>query len=126
MFTSHAPTDEFQTVAWLPDGVKVNASLQPASFQVTNDPSILNYEKQFKYQETFVRNKYEQEDRPDDPESDPASYQAPVMVRSNTIQGDRIHPRGMVVARIIKGNIPVQNGVVHLIDKPLMIVARYT
>ena len=30
----------------------------------------------------------------------------------------------MVVARIIKGNIPVKNGVVHLIDKPLMIVAR--
>ena len=30
----------------------------------------------------------------------------------------------MVVSRIIKGNIPVQNGVVHLIDKPLMVVAR--
>ena len=30
----------------------------------------------------------------------------------------------MVVARIVKGNIPVKNGVVHLIDKPLMIVAR--
>merc|ERR1711976_381370 len=30
----------------------------------------------------------------------------------------------MVVARIVKGNIPVSNGVVHLIDKPLMIVAR--
>ena len=28
----------------------------------------------------------------------------------------------MVVARIVKGNIPVENGVVHLIDKPLMIV----
>jgi hypothetical protein len=26
--------------------------------------------------------------------------------------------------RIVRGNIPVQNGVVHLIDKPLMIVAR--
>ena len=32
--------------------------------------------------------------------------------------------QGMVVARIVKGNIPVKNGVVHLIDKPLMIVAR--
>ena len=30
--------------------------------------------------------------------------------------------QGMVVARIVKGNIPVENGVVHLIDKPLMIV----
>ena len=46
------------------------------------------------------------------------------MVRSNTIVGDRVHSRGMVVARIVRGNIPVENGVVHLIDKPLMIVAR--
>ena len=45
-------------------------------------------------------------------------------LRSNTIVGDRAHSKGMVVARIIKGNIPVKNGVVHLIDKPLMIVAR--
>ena len=30
----------------------------------------------------------------------------------------------MVVSRILKGNIPVQNGIVHLIDKPLMVVAR--
>ena len=45
-------------------------------------------------------------------------------VRSNTIVGDRAHAKGMVVARIIKGNIPVKNGVVHLIDKPLMIVSR--
>ena len=47
-----------------------------------------------------------------------------IVVRSNTIVGDRSHNRGMVVAKIVKGNIPVQNGVVHLIDKPLMIVAR--
>ena len=44
--------------------------------------------------------------------------------RSNTIVGDRAHAKGMVVARVIKGNIPVKNGVVHLIEKPLMIVAR--
>ena len=31
---------------------------------------------------------------------------------------------GMVVSRILKANIPVQNGIVHLIDKPLMVVAR--
>ena len=30
----------------------------------------------------------------------------------------------MVVSRIVKANIPVQNGIVHLIDKPLMVVAR--
>ena len=30
IFTSHAPTSEYQTVAWLPkrDGIKVNISLQ--------------------------------------------------------------------------------------------------
>lgn len=47
-----------------------------------------------------------------------------VMVRSNTVVGDRFHGSGMVVSRIVKGNIPVENGVVHLIDKPLMVVAR--
>ena len=45
-------------------------------------------------------------------------------LRSNTVVGDRFHGSGMVVSRIVKGNIPVQNGVVHLIDKPLMVVAR--
>ena len=44
--------------------------------------------------------------------------------RSNTISGDRFHGTGMVVSKIVKGNIPVQNGIVHLIDKPLMVVAR--
>ena len=124
LFTSQVPTNEYQTVAWTSEGVKVNVSLQPASLQTTNDPSILNYDKQFKNQESFIYNKYEQEDRPDDPQFDPGNFEAPVMVRSNTIEGDRVHARGMVVARILKGNIPVSNGVVHLIDKPLMIVAR--
>ena len=63
-------------MAWLQDGVKVNVSLQPASFQSTNDPSILNYEKQFKNtQKTFVYNKYEAEDRPDDPANDPRNFE---------------------------------------------------
>ena len=31
--------------------------------------------------------------------------EAPVMVRSNTIVGDRFHANGMVVARIVKGKI---------------------
>jgi len=47
-----------------------------------------------------------------------------VMARSNTIVGDNFHDTGLVVSRIVKGNIPVQNGIIHLIDKPLMIVAR--
>ncbi|XP_066989543.1 fasciclin-1 isoform X4 [Macrobrachium rosenbergii] len=44
-------------------------------------------------------------------------------VKSNTVAGDTSHTKGYVLARIVKGNIPVKNGVVHLIDRPLMIVA---
>ena len=52
------------------------------------------------------------------------TYKSIFTFRSNTISGDRFHGTGMVVSRIVKGNIPVQNGIVHLIDKPLMVVAR--
>ncbi len=124
LFTNHAPTGEYPSVAWLPNGVQVNVSLQPPSLQTSNDASILKWEQRFKHEDTYVYNKYEIEDRPHDPDVVLRVVEKPVMVRSNTIVGDRIHPRGMVVARILKGNIPVSNGVVHLIDKPLMIVAR--
>lgn len=36
--------------------------------------------------------------------------------------GDSKHPQGAVLAEIVKANIPVSNGVVHLIDRPLMVV----
>lgn len=45
-----------------------------------------------------------------------------VYVQSNTIVGDVRHPTGVVLAEIIKANIPVRNGVVHLIQRPLMVV----
>lgn len=45
-----------------------------------------------------------------------------VYVQSNTLVGDQIHPVGRVLAEIVKANIPVKNGVVHLISSPLMIV----
>nr|XP_045611021.1 fasciclin-1-like isoform X3 [Procambarus clarkii] len=44
-------------------------------------------------------------------------------VKSNTIASDISHNKGTVLARITKENIPVKNGVVHLIDRPLMVVA---
>jgi hypothetical protein len=47
-----------------------------------------------------------------------------VKVKSQTMTGNRNHPRGKVIANIVKGNIPVQNGVVHLIDRPLVILAK--
>ncbi|RVE43404.1 hypothetical protein evm_011941 [Chilo suppressalis] len=43
-------------------------------------------------------------------------------VKSNTVAGDAKHSRGVVIADIVKANIPVKNGVVHLIQRPLMVV----
>ncbi|GFG33414.1 hypothetical protein Cfor_04085, partial [Coptotermes formosanus] len=48
----------------------------------------------------------------------PSSY----YVKSNTIVGDPNHIEGVVLAEIVKANIPVRNGVVHLINRPLMVV----
>ena len=45
------------------------------------------------------------------------------VVESKTITGTKKHKRGVVEANIVKANIPVQNGIVHLIDKPLVIMA---
>ena len=46
------------------------------------------------------------------------------MVESQTLVGNKQHPRGVVEARIVKGDIPVQSGIVHLIDRPLVIVTN--
>ena len=43
---------------------------------------------------------------------------------SETVVGNKQHQRGVVEAMVVKGNIPVQNGIVHLIDKPLVIMAN--
>ncbi|XP_071443491.1 fasciclin-1 isoform X2 [Hetaerina americana] len=43
-------------------------------------------------------------------------------VKSNTLVGDGNHPSGVVLGEIVKANIPVKNGVVHLIQRPLMVV----
>lgn len=43
-------------------------------------------------------------------------------VKSNTLAGDNTHSTGVVLAEIVKANIPVRNGVVHLIQRPLMVV----
>lgn len=44
-------------------------------------------------------------------------------VKSHVVAGDQSHQKGTALARILIGNIPVTNGVVHLIDRPLMVVA---
>lgn len=43
-------------------------------------------------------------------------------MKSNTVVGDSKHTTGVVLAEIVMANIPVKNGVVHLIHRPLMIV----
>jgi hypothetical protein len=43
-------------------------------------------------------------------------------VKSKTVVGDPNHAEGVVLAEIVKANIPVRNGVVHLIYRPLMVV----
>ncbi|CAH0553229.1 unnamed protein product [Brassicogethes aeneus] len=43
-------------------------------------------------------------------------------VKSHTLLGDGKHTQGVVLAEIVKANIPVKNGVIHLIQKPLMVV----
>ncbi|XP_025990127.1 fasciclin-1 isoform X2 [Solenopsis invicta] len=45
-----------------------------------------------------------------------------VYVQSDTLVGDANHQAGVVLAEIVKANIPVRNGVVHLIQRPLMVV----
>lgn len=43
-------------------------------------------------------------------------------VKSHTLLSDGKHSPGVVLSEIVKANIPVKNGVVHLIQKPLMVV----
>ncbi|XP_054721635.1 fasciclin-1-like [Uloborus diversus] len=45
-------------------------------------------------------------------------------IQSNTIQSDARHRKGVVRAKIVRPNIPVSNGVVHLISKPLMVIDK--
>ncbi|KAK9886457.1 hypothetical protein WA026_016740 [Henosepilachna vigintioctopunctata] len=40
-------------------------------------------------------------------------------IRSNTVMGDSNHQKGEMLSRVIKANVPVKNGVVHFIEKPL-------
>ena len=44
--------------------------------------------------------------------------QGPV-VESKTMTGTKKHKRGTVEARIVKANIPVQNGIVSYLQKPV-------
>lgn len=43
-------------------------------------------------------------------------------VKSHNLFADGKHTQGVVLAEIVKPNIPVKNGVIHLIQKPLMVV----
>ncbi|KAF5296314.1 hypothetical protein FQA39_LY12531 [Lamprigera yunnana] len=47
-----------------------------------------------------------------------------VFVKSHTLIGDSNHPTGEIISEIVKANIPVKNGVVHLIRRPLVVFDR--
>uniref|UniRef100_A0AAG5DWS1 FAS1 domain-containing protein n=1 Tax=Anopheles atroparvus TaxID=41427 RepID=A0AAG5DWS1_ANOAO len=47
---------------------------------------------------------------------------ARVYVVSNTMYGNSRQTSGAVIAEVLKANIPVRNGVVHLIQRPLVVV----
>jgi len=49
--------------------------------------------------------------------SEPSYY-----AQSNTLQATPNHNKGVVMSRVVRANIPVKNGVLHLIEKPLMII----
>lgn len=57
-----------------------------------------------------------------DNDGNPSFLPVSAYVKSNTILGDSKHATGVVMAEIVKANIPVKNGVVHLIQRPLMVV----
>lgn len=44
--------------------------------------------------------------------------------KSHTLIGDSLRPTGEIIAEIVRANIPVKNGVVHLIKRPLIIFDR--
>ena len=43
-------------------------------------------------------------------------------IQTNTVKYDAGHKVGKVLSRLTLANIPVKNGVVHIIDKPLMLM----
>lgn len=47
-----------------------------------------------------------------------------LFVKSHTINGDSNHPIGEIAAEVVHANIPVRNGVVHLIKRPLVVFDR--
>ncbi|KAH6931147.1 hypothetical protein HPB50_022504 [Hyalomma asiaticum] len=55
-------------------------------------------------------------------QSDSAGAEYTLFAQSNTMSTEPQRQKGVVLSKIVKPNIPVKNGVVHLIEKPLMVV----
>ncbi|KAH9387563.1 fatty acid synthase beta subunit fas1 [Tyrophagus putrescentiae] len=43
-------------------------------------------------------------------------------IQTNTVKNDKAHHLGKVLSRLSFANIPVRNGIIHIIDKPLMLM----
>lgn len=55
-------------------------------------------------------------------QSDSAGAEYTLFAQSNTMSTEPQRQKGVVLSKIVKPNIPVKNGVMHLIEKPLMVV----
>ncbi|XP_064471174.1 fasciclin-1-like isoform X2 [Ornithodoros turicata] len=55
-------------------------------------------------------------------QTDSSGAEYTLFAQSNTMSTDPQRQKGVVLAKIVKPNICVKNGVVHLIEKPLMVV----
>lgn len=110
VFTSSAPTeDPFETLAF-DDNIKVTISFFTQGEgknmkSKSHQPDPPNYRGDFPLTENCFSISF---------------YTA--YVKSNTVVGDSKHSTGVVMAEILRANIPVKNGVVHLIHRPLMVV----
>ena len=98
LFTSQAPTGEFQTVAWVPKdgGIRVNVSLQVQTASSTRGGGGLS---DFRPEYSFVYNAYQEEDHlPENADEVRRleTRQRQIVVRSNTVVGDRAHAKASI------------------------------
>ena len=95
LFTSQAPTGEFQTVAWVPKdgGIRVNVSLQVQTASSARGSGGLG---ELRPEDSFVYNAYQEEDHLPENADEVRRLETrhrQIVVRSNTVVGDKAHVR---------------------------------
>lgn len=120
-FTFFVPVDSMYQVADTKnnkiDGKVIDGHIVQGSVLFTNPTPENNMYKTLAFTDLIKVFVSIQSERSKKPEMPINRY-----VTSKTIVGDKTHPDGAVLANIVRANIPVKNGVVHLINRPLMVV----